>query len=169
MHSLSCCYSVTRDTGRTTSKEMFVSEASPCLKTFLLRAEWRWCDRLNSPSALLNPQQHKKRTSALMFLHWDLTSQWHFVLSQLERLSCPLMYILGEDDLNASSKENSDVVVCHILFLFSFFFSNMTNYWWWKLIIKYSWINILWQCFVRYNLFLPFWVNAFRWSILFHV
>lgn len=35
-----------------------------------------------------------------------------FFFLQLEDLPCPLMYIVGEDDLSASSMENANLVNC---------------------------------------------------------
>lgn len=34
---------------------------------------------------------------------------------QVEKLTCPIMYIVGEDDLSSSSIENANLV-CFILF-----------------------------------------------------
>lgn len=39
-----------------------------------------------------------------------------FLFIQLENLTCPLMFIVGEDDLSSASQENADLVVCAILF-----------------------------------------------------
>lgn len=40
-----------------------------------------------------------------------------FSFFQLENLSCPLMFIVGEDDLSSASLENADLVVCSRCFL----------------------------------------------------
>lgn len=54
---------------------------------------------------------HNEINLLFKVLIWEL----HLVFLQLEHLTCPLMYIVGEDDLSASSIENANLVSNSIL------------------------------------------------------
>lgn len=64
-------------------------------------------------------------------LEWQhINTRFTVFFSQIENLTCPLMCIVGEDDLSAWSMENADLVVCSCLMaFFAFEYSRLSALW----------------------------------------
>lgn len=70
------------------------------------------------------------RRFVLQWKHINTRFNKIFFFSQIENLTCPLMCIVGEDDLSTSSTENTNLVVCSCLMaFFAFKYSHFSVYW----------------------------------------
>lgn len=66
-----------------------------------------------SPENMVKVKNHTHTHAGVLLHHWQrhrLEHIWHHSVFQVENINCPLLFIVGEDDLSSASEENADLV-----------------------------------------------------------